>query len=61
MVQAHIDRIRTLLVQVERYNTIVTIDQFSEDALGEMKANVKGFCDEMKDEITEIKNEVDSW
>ena len=61
MIQARIDRIRALLTRVERYNTIVVTDSFTQDALVEMKTNVKAFCDQVKDEIAEIKSEVDNW
>lgn len=61
MLQARIDRIRALLIRVERYNTIVVTDSLREDALNDMKDNVKSFTDDIKDELDQIKSEVDNW
>ena len=55
------DRVSALLVRLKRYDAIVRGDSFGNEALGEIKSNAKGIVDEAKDELVEIKAEVDNW
>ena len=61
MLQKRIDEIHQLLTRIERYNTIVTNDSFTPEALSDMKNNAKGFADQIKAKADEIKTEIDQW
>lgn len=55
------DRIMALLGRVKRYDAIVRNDTFTNSALDEMRGNCKDIIKDTKDELNEIKKEVDSW
>ena len=55
------DRVSALLERLKRYDAIVRGDSFSPEAMDELKNNAKGIVDEAKDELVEIKAEVDNW
>lgn len=55
------DRISALLTRLKRYDAIVSQDSFTKDALDEMKQNCKDLIKKVKDELNEIKSEVNSW
>lgn len=55
------NRIMTLLTNVRRYDAIVRQNSFTHSAIDEMKDNCKDVIKDAKDELDEIKNEVDSW
>lgn len=55
------DRIQTLLTRLKRYDAIVKQDNFTKNALDEMKGNCKDLIKDAKDELDEIKKEVGSW
>ncbi|MBA7695230.1 hypothetical protein ES703_103852 [subsurface metagenome] len=55
------DRVSALLDRLKRYDAIVRNDNFTDEALNELKSNAKGIVDEAKDELVEIKAEVDNW
>jgi len=55
------DRVLALLERIKRYDTVVRGDNFTPSALDELKSNAKGIVDEAKDELVEIKAEVDNW
>ena len=47
--------------RLKRYDAIVSQDSFTKDALDEMKQNCKDLIKKVKDELNEIKSEVNSW
>ncbi len=55
------DRVSALLEKIKRYDTIVRADTFGNEAMDDLKDNSKGIADEAKDELDEIKSEVDNW
>lgn len=55
------DRVLTLLTMLKRYDAIVKHDSFTNDALAEMKQNCKDLIKNAKNELDEIKSEVNSW
>ncbi|MBA7475780.1 hypothetical protein ES704_02716 [subsurface metagenome] len=55
------DRISALLTRLKRYDAIVRNDSFTNSALDEMKQNCRDIIKDAKDELNEIKKEVDSW
>ncbi|GAH48137.1 unnamed protein product [marine sediment metagenome] len=55
------DRVSALLDRLKRYDAIVRGDNFGDEAMSELKSNAKGIVDEAKDELVEIKAEVDNW
>lgn len=55
------DRVSALLERLKRYDAIVRGDNFSPEAMDDLKSNAKGIVDEAKDELVEIKAEVDNW
>lgn len=55
------DRISALLSRLKRYDAIVRQDSFTNSALDEMKKNCKDLIKDAKDELNEIKSEVNSW
>jgi len=55
------DRVSALLSRLKRYDAIVRQDNFTKDALGEMKQNCKDLIKDAKGELDEIKGEVNSW
>lgn len=61
MIQHRIEVIQDLLAKIGRYNTIVLNDSFTNEALDNMKGNVKDFADAAKSELDKIKDEVDNW
>lgn len=55
------NKIQESLARIRRYNTVVKNDNFSQEALGELKDNCKNICDEAKSELDTIKDEIDTW
>ncbi|MBA7627775.1 hypothetical protein ES703_35243 [subsurface metagenome] len=55
------DRISALLTRLKRYDAIVRNDSFTNSALDEMKQNCRDIIKDAKDELNEIKKEVNSW
>ena len=55
------DRISALLTRLKRYDAIVRNDTFTNSALDEMKGNCRDIIKDAKDELNEIKKEVNSW
>jgi len=60
-VETRINRIATLLGRVKKYADLVITDNFENQTLADMKGNVKNILDEAKDELDEIKSDVDHW
>ncbi|GAI07663.1 unnamed protein product [marine sediment metagenome] len=60
-IETRINRVVTLLNRVKKYADLVSTDNFEKQTLADMKGNVKDILDEAKDEIGEIKSEVDNW
>lgn len=62
IISAKINRIHNLLNNhLKAYCDVVEYGGLSEDALGEIKDKAKGIIQETKDEVDQIKSEVDSW
>ncbi|GAI98023.1 unnamed protein product [marine sediment metagenome] len=55
------DRVSALLDRLKKYDTIVKGDNFGPEAMDDLKSNAKGIVDESKEELDQIKSEVDSW
>lgn len=62
IISARINRIHNLLNNhLKAYCDVVEYGGLSEDALVEIKDKAKGIIQETKDEVDQIKSEVDSW
>lgn len=60
-VEDRIIQVKHLLDRVSNYNRLVTSDSFEAATIADMKGNAKEICDQVKDEITQIKSEIDQW
>jgi len=61
-ISARTNRIHNLLNNhLKAYCDVVEYGGLSEDALGEIKGKAKGIVQEAKDELDQIKTEVDNW
>ncbi len=61
-ISARTNRISNLLNNhLKVYCDVVEYGGLSGDALGEIKGKAKGIIQEVKDEIDQIKEEVDNW
>ncbi|GAI02744.1 unnamed protein product [marine sediment metagenome] len=55
------DRVSALLVRLKRYDAIVKGDNFSPEAMDELKSNTKDILSDIDDEVSLIEDEVDDW
>jgi len=61
-ISARTNRIHNLLNNhLKAYCDVVEYGGLSEDALGEIKDKAKGIVQDAKDELDQIKAEVDGW
>ncbi|MBA7627942.1 hypothetical protein ES703_35411 [subsurface metagenome] len=61
MIHQLVNETQGLLSQIDRYNTIVTANSFSDQALREMRDNVKSMADQVKAKMDQIKVDADGW
>lgn len=61
MIRSRIDAVKRLLDKILAYEQMIEADNFEPDTVEDMKGNAKGLCDAAKNEIGNIKTEVDQW
>ncbi|MBA7654303.1 hypothetical protein ES703_62180 [subsurface metagenome] len=60
-IESRIDGVNRLLQRIRDYKRMIEADSFEPATVEDMKGNAKAMCDQAKDELDEIKNEIDSW
>jgi len=60
-IESKIDEIATLLQMIKHYDLLIAANSFEESTIEDMQGNAKATCDDIKDDVTEIKTLIDSW